>query len=224
MKKIIYIILTFSFLVSCQTETAKNEKSDKTEIVKSNDSLGSKTDSLTTENRTESNTIYIKDSSDYSTRFLKEMAKSGMSNVSLIDSFMIFGQTDTVTFPEVPRVGRRTILTAKKDHLAIALTVERINQTTIDYKIEMVEFGNAGYTYEGQADLYHRFHLGAEVDENDMTGGAYLSYEFSDLSDTCKTVIRLGEDEHYLLGKIIKNCNGKIRDIELDNFRMLIEK
>lgn len=132
------------------------------------------------------------------------MAKSGMSNVSLIDSFLIFGQTDTVTFPKVPRIGRSTILTAKKDHLAIALTVERINQTTIDYKIEMVEFGNAGYTYEVQADLHPGFHFGAEVDENDLTGMAYLSNEFWDLNDTCNTSIRLGEDEHSLLGKIKK--------------------
>lgn len=217
-------MLTFSFLVSCQTNTAKNDKSDKIEIVESNDTLGSKTESLITEDSTESNSIFIKDRSDYSTRFLKEMAKSGMSNVSLIDSFLIFGQTDTVSFPEVPRIGRRTILTAKKDHLAIAVTVERINQTTIDYRIEIVEFGNAGYTYEGQADLHPGFHFGAEVDENDITGMAYLSFEFSNSNDTCNTSIRLGEDEHRLLGKIKKNCNGKIRDIELDNFPMLIEK
>jgi hypothetical protein len=40
-------------------------------------------------------------------------------------------------------------------------------------------------------------------------------------------LISLGKEEesgNHLLGKIIKNCNDKIKDITLDNFPTLIEK
>jgi hypothetical protein len=171
--------------------------------------------------------IFVKDSSDYSTSFLNQMEKSGIKNVSLVDSFLILGLTDTVTFPQIPKIGKRTVLTAKKDELAIALTIERINQTTIDYKIEMVEFGNASYNYKGQADLNPRFYFGSETDESSLSGISYLSTEFRDNEDSCYTNIRLGKEEDsgsYLLGKVIKNCNGKLRSIDLDNFPTLVEK
>ena len=180
-----------------------------------------------TTNTKNDKSIFIKDSADYSTSFLNKMKKSGMKNVSLVDSFLILGQTDTVTFPQTPQIGKRTVLTAKKDELAIALTIERINQTTIDYKIEMVEFGNASYNHKGQADLNPRFYFGAETDESSLSGISYLSTEFSDSRDSCYTYIRLGREEDsgpFLLGKIIKNCNGKLQDIRLDNFPTLIEK
>ena len=46
----------------------------------------------------------------------------------------------------------------------------------------------------------------------------------------CGGVGRLGKDESFregktqLLGKLIKNCNGEIQEIELDNFPTFIEK
>ncbi len=229
MKQIINTILTLSILVSCQTRNAKKTEPDnleETQILK----YGSG------ENKTEQNkmtsgqdkkSIFIKDSSDYSTSFLKEMKKSRMNNVSLVDSFLILGATDTVTFPQTPKIGKKTILTAKKGELAIDLTVERINQTTIGYKLEMIEFGNASYQQEGQADLNPRFYFGAETDKSSISGTSYFSTEFNDGQDSCYTYIRLGREGDsgpYLLGKIKKNCNGKLRDIELDNFPTLVEK
>jgi hypothetical protein len=54
--------------------------------------------------------------------------------------------------------------------------------------------------------------------------------EYVDMNEDCYTAIRLGNPENFregkaqLLGKLIKNCNGKIREIELDNFPTFIEK
>lgn len=197
-------------MTSCQTKNseqkAEPEKATNAENVKS---------------------IFIKDSSDYSSSFLNEMKRSGMKNVSLVDSFLILRPADTVTFPQTPQIGKRTVLTAKKDELAIALTIERINQTAIDYKIELVEFGNASFNYKGQANLNPRFYFESETDESSISGISYLSTEFTDNQDSCYTYIRLGREEvsgPYLLGKIKKNCNGEIQDIGLDNFPTLVEK
>lgn len=211
-------------MTSCQTKTSDNQKEIKSEKA---DLIYESTEQPKLSEEQNDNSIFIKDSSDYSTNFLKEMKKSGMKNISLVDSFLILGQTDTVPFPQTPKIGKKTILTAKKDELAIALTIERINQTTINYRLEMVEFGNASFNYDGQAELSPRFHLGAETDESSLSGISYLSTQFSDSQDSCYTYIRLGKEEDsgpYLLGKLIKNCNGKLRNIDLEDFPTLVEK
>jgi len=204
------LIIAIFFLISCQAKDSEQKNiSDSLNIAKND------------------NSIFIKDSLDYSVRFLKEMEKSGLKNVSLVDSFLILEDNDTITFPHTPIIGKKTVLTGKKEELAISLTVTRINQITIDYKIEMVEFGNVSYSYEGQADLHPRFYFASEVNESSLSGLSYLSTEYLDEQDSCYTYIRLGMEEKsgpFLLGKIIKNCNGKIQDIGHDNFPTLIEK
>ena len=119
------------------------------------------------------------------------------------------------------------MLSAKKDELTIILNIERVNQTTIHYKIEMNEFEKYYQKYEGMADLTPTFYLGVETDESSLSGMSYLSTEFVDSQDSCHTYIRLGKEEgpaQNLLGKIIKNCNGKIKNITLDDFPTLVEK
>jgi len=185
-----------------------------------------KTDTLLNTCKKE-NSIFIKDSSQYSFRFLKEIEKSKMKTTALIDNILVLEENDTISFPDIPSIGKKKVLTAKKGKLAIALTIKRINQTTIDYKIEMVEFGKANYNNQGQADLSPHFYFGSETDTSSLSGTSYFSTEFSNSQDSCYTYIRLGKEEKlgtYLQGKIIKNCNRKIRDIGLDNFPTLIEK
>jgi hypothetical protein len=228
MKRIIYISLFFFTLASCHTNKPDKIETDISEEIKSekDDLVQQMIEQPSSTNEKIDNSMFIKDSSDYSISFLNAMIESGMDNVSLVDSFLILGPTDTVTFPQIPTVGKMTVLTAKKGELAIALTIERINQTTIDFKLEMIEFGKASYHYKGQADLSPRFYFGAETDESSLSGISYLSTEFSSSQDSCYTSIRIGiEDSRpYLLGKIKKNCNGKIMDIGLDNFPTLVEK
>ena len=208
MKQVIHIVLAILILVSCQNNSEKKDK----EQPENAQPVEQKA------------VISVKDSADYSTRFLEEMEKAEMKNVSLVDSFMILGKTDTVIFPQTPKVGTSTTFTAREGDLAIGLIVERINQTTIEYSIEMVEFGNASFNCKGKADLSPRFYFGSEIDQNSLSGNSYLSAEFIDREDTCYTFIRIGKEKHRLLAKLKKNCNGKHKNIELDNFPILIEK
>ena len=145
----------------------------------------------------------------------------------LKDSLLLINNKDTVYFSKTPKIGKKIVLTGIKDNIAIALTIKRINYTTIDYKIEMVEFGKTNYFKSGQADIISSFFLGTESDESEKTGIGYFVTEFIESKDkNCYTFIRLGYEETrlYLLGNLIRNCNGKIKDISLDNFTTLIEK
>ncbi|WP_131248844.1 hypothetical protein [Aquimarina atlantica] len=172
--------------------------------------------------------ISIKNESDYSEKFIEGLKKLREEKITLSDSLLILNDKDTIHFPGTPKIGRRITLTGKKDNLAIAVTIKRLNYTTIDYKIEMIEFGKSSHIQNGKADIASSFYFGDESDESDKTGVSYFVTEFSDLRENdCYTYIRVGYEEEtspYLLGKIIKNCNGKLLDIDLDNFSTLIEK
>ncbi|MEE9406962.1 MAG: hypothetical protein V3V28_02685 [Polaribacter sp.] len=221
MKKAYCIILISSIVMSCQTKKIHKTEQRKSE---KRDTIQQVVERLIA---TEKKHIFIKDSTDYSSLFLKAIETARMKTTALIDNFLILEENDTIRFPEIPSIGKKTILTAKQGQLDITLTIERINQTTIDYAIEMLEFGNVSYKSKGQADLSSHFYFGAETDTNSLSGMGYLSTEFRNNQDSCYTHIRLGIDENsgtYLLGKLKKNYNGKIKDIELNNFPTLVEK
>jgi len=141
---------------------------------------------------------------------------------------LLINNKNTSYFSETPKIGKQIVLTGRKGNLAIALTVKRTNYTTVDYKIEMVEFGKTKRFQSGKADIISSFFFGAESDESEKTGFEYLVTEFTEYKDKdCYTYIRLGYEEEtgpYLLGKLKKNCNGKIMNMDLDNFTTLIEK
>lgn len=170
--------------------------------------------------------ILAEDSSLYSSRFLQSLATPDHQSVYLEDSFMILGTSDTISFPNIPKLEQRATLTAIQDNLAIALHVERINYSSIRYRLELTEFGKTSIEKKGTADLHSHFYFGAESDVFSGTGESYLSTEFSDKQDSYYTAIRLGRhpSSSRLLGKITCNCNGTIRDIDLSNFKTLVEK
>jgi hypothetical protein len=172
--------------------------------------------------------IVIKNKDDYSEIFIQGLKALGYEKFELTDSLLIINNKDTAYFPETPKIGKQIVLTGRKDNLAIALTVKRINYTTVDYKIEMVEFGKTSHNESGKADIISSFFFGAESDESEKTGNGYFVTEFTAYKNNdCYTFIRLGYEEAtgpYLLGKLKKNCNGQIMDIDLENFTTLIEK
>lgn len=172
--------------------------------------------------------ISIKNKSDYSDKFIDGLKKLREKKITLSDNLLILNDTDTIYFPETPEIGRRITLTGKKGNLAVAVIIKRLNYTTIDYKIEMTEFDKSNHTQNGKADIASSFYFGDESDTSDKTGISYFSTEFTDLRENdCYTYIRLGYEKEtgpYLLGKIIKNCNEKLPDVDLDNFPTLIEK
>ncbi len=172
--------------------------------------------------------IIVKNRADYSETFINGLSALGYKKFELQDSLLIIEGRDTVHFPRTPEIGKRLVLTGKKGNLSIAVTVKRINYTTIDYTTEIVEDGKASQIKRGQANIISSFFYGAESDEHEQTGVAYLVTEYSDYRENdCYTMIRLGYEEAispYLMGKLKKNCNGQIMDITLDNFPTLIEK
>lgn len=171
--------------------------------------------------------VIVKNPADYSEAFLAGLHEStGFRKFDLRDSLFIINDQDTVLFPTSIKIGDAIKFTGRKDELAIALTVKRINYTTVSYSLEMVEFGKASHNQKGTADLASGFFLGSESDEEN--GELYMVDEFMDHGkDDCLLKIRIGEDPsggNTLVCKIIKNCNGKLRNITLNNFPALQEK
>lgn len=173
--------------------------------------------------------IVIENSANYSKAFIDGLKEiSYYKKFKLKSNLLIIDDTDTTYFSGTPKIGEQYVLTGKKEGLKISVTVKRINYTTIDYKIEMVGSGKLKYSQAGQADMASAFFIGDESDTSDRSGVSYFPTEFSEIQENdCYTYIRLGYEEQtgpYLLGKLVKNCNGDIYDIDLVNFPMLIEE
>jgi hypothetical protein len=167
--------------------------------------------------------IVIKNKADYSEHFIQGLKELGFQKIELKDSLLIIDNKDTVLFSKTPKIGELSVYTGKKGNLAIAVTVKRINYTTVDYQIEMVEFGKTSHTQSGQADIISSFFFGPESNINEQTGEGYFVTEYTDnRADNCATQIRIGDENE--LAKIIKYCNGKIKDITLENFTTLHKK
>jgi len=173
----------------------------------------------------------VDDEPKYSKAFLEKLnsAPPEMGEFELKEGMLILNGEEEYSFPSVPEFDEKMVFTAKKDELAVAITLERLNYTTVKYKIEMTEFGNASKTEEGTADMSFYFFLGSESDEDKETGLSYTAHEFTSSKDDCNFSIRIGDaseegESEKLLVKLIKNCNGEIRDIGLDDFPALRQK
>ena len=167
--------------------------------------------------------IVIKNKAAYSEHFVQGLKELGFQKIELKDSLLIIDNKDTVLFSDTPKIGEARVYTGKQGNLAIAVTVKRINYTTVDYRIEMVEFGKANHTQSGQADIISSFFFGPESNIDEQTGEGYFVTEYTDnRADNCATQIRIGDEND--LAKIIKYCNGKIKDITLENFTRLHKK
>lgn len=173
--------------------------------------------------------MIVDDESKYSEKFYGGLKSyKGMETIELIGGEMILDKKDSISFPEIPTINKMLKFTGRKEDLAIALTLERINYTSIKYELEMVEFGKSSKIENGIADLGSFFFLGSESDTDEIKNINYLSTEFSSEIGSCYTNIRIGNVENSmnkpLLVKLVKNCNGEIRNIDLDNFPALREK
>jgi hypothetical protein len=219
-KHIFTIIIGLSF-IACNN-SATNNKTDPTSLDKVKTVSSPNDQPTVTSSDKKATEIIVKNKADYSENFIKGLQKFGYKKIELIDSFLIIDQKDTVTFSMAQRIGEQIVYTGRQGNLAIALTITRMNYTTIDYKVEMVEFGKANHNESGQADIRSGFFLGAESNDDERTGEAYFVTEYiNNKTKDCYTSIRLSDD---YLGKIIKDCNGKIKDITLDNFTSLYRK
>lgn len=244
-KSALYSLSILLLLNSCQLQT---QTSDKNIISHSSENQETKTEKNTTiadasikdkkEGKPATTTkvdsevfaeVFVDNESDYATGFIDALREtSGMKRVDLKENLMILNQKDSILFPAIPELHKSMTFTARKEDLAIALILKRINYTSIEYRIELVEFGKTSKMENGIADLAVFFFLGSESDTDDLTGENYFSTAYSTEKDSCYTNIRIGQIESSiekpLLVKVLKNCNGKIKDISLDNFPTLHKK
>jgi hypothetical protein len=213
--KHLFLILALAFF-SCQTETNKAQDSNTQTPEKPVPKV-----------RTEK--IIVKNAADYSENFINKLKGfEGVNWVDLNGDLLILEQRDTISFPALPALKEKMVFTGKKGNLAVAVKLERINQTSIRYKIEMTEFGKTSEYFKGIADISPYFFMGDESDEDDETGLSYGATAYSNEEGDCYTNIRIGQlkagDDAPLLMKLIKNCNGKIREIDLADFPTLRQK
>ncbi len=238
-KLLIFIFVSLMFL-SCKSDKNKKQlikkesSSEKVEALIKTTTENIKSKSKTeheigTQNKTEQKEaiVIVKNKSDYSEKFINGLKKmNGFGDFELTDNLLILKNKDTIEFPNKPEINKQIVLTAIKENLAIALKIKRINQVSIEYIIEMTEFGKSSFKSNGIAEISSGFFLGSESDTYEATGTSYFSTSYQNENDECYTYIRLGTQDgnSCLLGKIIKNCNGKIKDIDLENFPTLREK
>ena|SRR5690554_493442 len=223
-KNILTILIGLTF-VACNNSATdnKNISTSSDTITTVSSSTNNSTVDIQEQSDKKETEIVVKNKADYSEKFIQGLKELGYKKFELIDSLLIIDNKDTVTFSQTPKIGEQRVYTGKQDNLAIAVTIKRINYTTVDYKIEMVEFGKTSHNQTGQSDIISSFFFGAESDEDERTGEGYFVTEFIDnRENNCYTHIRLGDENE--LAKIIKNCNGKIKDITLDNFTTLHRK
>lgn len=205
MKKSILFILLVILFTNCKNESESQQEID-----------------------TGSYIFEVKNDSDYNGKFLEDLKKQKLAQV-ILDGNSLTIDGELMTFPEYPKEGKSTTFTGKKDGLTINLTINRKNQTTINYAITMMETGKGLTKFKGEATIASTFYLGLESDESSISKLMYPVDEYlaSDDED-CYIAIRLGKEEeelgNQLLGKLIKNCNGDVRDIDLDDFPTLMEQ
>jgi hypothetical protein len=201
------------FLFACNSKLSKKEEEE-----------GGATTSATKVKAAEQD-LFIKDSADYSPDFLESLVRSEWENISLVDSFLIIENVDTFLFPITPEMGKQITLTARNKDVAVGLIIKRVSQSSINYRLEMIEYGKASFSCEGQAHLSPHFFLASESTESSFSGDSYLVTEYHDNKDSCYFYIKLGKEEGSdprLLASIVKNCNKPLAD--LDSFPSLIEK
>ena len=169
--------------------------------------------------------LTIKNPADYDADFIKKLRQQPFGEV-VLDGNLFIEDGQEMSFSSYPELNEKITLTGKKDNLVITITVMRINQTSIEYNIGMVEIGKSSYEAKGEATISSTFFMGSETDENSHTGMSYGADEYIDSEEDCQTSIRLGKESENgaLLGKLIKNCNGVLRSIDLEDFPTLLEQ
>jgi len=162
----------------------------------------------------------------------KQMERNYGWKFGIMESKLVRGVIDTALFPRFfkPLDSLPIVLKATKDNLYASLTIQRKSNALIHYKLELIEFGQANYVGEGVAKIdagaFKAYATDPWTVDTPVTG--YLCAEYTDRQKGCLTYIRIAgeaiKDGSPLLAKIQKNCNGKIREITLEDFPVLVEK
>jgi hypothetical protein len=162
--------------------------------------------------------LSVRDSSLYSSEYLKELETSGIgSSITIVDSMMIVGGMDTVFFPTHLSTDRWYVFSASSINGLIELRVMRLNYTNIRYELWIEKKKHEEGEVIGGPGI-----LAAEIDEDDRTHTAYGATEYSACSLHCCRSIRMGmNDGNELLARFMRHCDLPERDIVLGDLPTL---
>ncbi len=173
--------------------------------------------------------ISIEKGSRYNDEFIKLIHNSGFEkeykSIYYKDSIIILDKKDTVYFPIKPEIGRFYILKSQNKMWISELVIERIDLTSIEYKVAFTD--RLGYRIEekGIAILNPTFVLGSELDKID--GDAYLVDEYIHNDGDRYVSISLGVksiNDNYLLGRVSIDGIDRCSIIELDKLPIYVEE
>ena len=169
----------------------------------------------------------VKDKSQYSARFLAELQDHVMpqnGEVSLDGNTVIF-HGDRMMLSPFNQLNETIVLKGNQNNINIELSIKAVNYSSIEYTMLLQENGKS-HTSSGQAHVPATFFLGSESIENPADGISILAHNFSiDAKDDCYGEITIAKDEktNKFIGKIFKNCNGKLSELDQDNSPFLSE-
>lgn len=191
--------------LSCRDQKASDQSS-----IKTNKSISQKPIN-------DSNFV-VKDSSMYAESFLESLKHSGYAKTYRItDQTLILDQSDTAFFPLVLSIGKTAEFVGSKYGTDYFLMLTQLNYTTIRFGLAIYENKELIDKQVGHVNLSPLFFLGAESDEDDLSGITYLSTEYVNSNKGCKIAIRLGENEtNELLVKIKRACTDSVKNISLN--------
>ncbi len=170
--------------------------------------------------------VVIKDPTQYSRAFIQKLkAFDYSSHYELRDSMLIIGRLDTAWFPTDLPLEKERILTGVKAGKEYRLAVRRISYTTVSYELKVFRSGKLYSAYKGLADLEPGFFLGAETDEDERTGSAYLSTEYYSRTNHCDLALRIGiNDQSQLCARVKAGCADTAKNIALSDCPTLYSK
>jgi hypothetical protein len=166
--------------------------------------------------------VTVKDSSKYSTYFLKKLAADSVQHYILEDSLFIVG-SDTSYFPTDIPTGRFLQLVGCRDNNCYSLRLKRINYTTVEYELAITRNWKQTTTEKGDITLGAGFYLASEIDE-DHNGNAYSSTAYYGRGKKCSLTVRIGKAQGALLVRLSRSCADKKSDIHLERSPLLWEK
>lgn len=168
--------------------------------------------------------IYIQDKSQYDQIFIQGLANYN-EPIKLINNYILTDQ-DTTFFPNDLELNKKTTFRGINDSAKFTLTVTRTNLTNLNYDFQILDKNDKIVeTKSGKAILGSMFFLASEVDEDDLTGNAYGSSEYSDKSNGCWLAIRIGiglDDNGKQRATLSYNCEDENKKtIDLDEYPIL---
>lgn len=204
MKNILYALF-LAFLVACGGNSAQTKKA------------GQATD-------TTADKLYIKDPLQYTQSFINQVrATNYPDKVQLVDSIMTIGK-DTAVFPTILKAGKMYYFKGGIGRRFFALTVIRINYSTIDYDFTLTKQGMTEFLSKGQASISPEFYKASEEDKDNEEGSNYGAALYTSTENGCNFTIRIGLDKDgkgRLRAKIAQQCSNQNVTIPLDDCPVL---